>query len=626
MSKSHKLKGVAPALAAILSLIIFFSLTDRPERSQSWAMVKSAVAISILNNEKYEANYYNDNGQLVVKTGKRLLRDYDTQVATLVTTGKLVVSSLSFFTSWMLFGLLLRLLGMRLDSREEDIIEHARVIDAEELRLLTTEDVSQSRISFSGIPLPGKSDISNLIFCGSSGSGKSVNLRDLLSSIRRSNRKAVVFDPTGEMISHFYRSDKDIILNPLDKRSAAWDVWCDCLRYSDYLQVANTLIPDQPRHENWVTGARLVLAHLAAAEGQEESPDHHRVINTINTLDVTSIKEILQNTEAAPVVAEFGEQACFGIRGLLLASLKSFVETKNDNFRFSVRRWAFNETDSSWLFISTKPSEAEVSKALTATWLNLATRTLMSLHADHLRRVFLVLDDVSATNKIPSLTDYMIRSRRTGASAILTTHSVGMLTNIYGEEDTNVILRACDSIVAMNCNEPSTLQWLSSRLGTKDTIEKTEVSYGNSNQKIFTQRVLKLPLVTDEDISRLPQMQGYVHFGSAFPTARFHSVALEMATIAPRFIPATENFFEIEEHKVQEHEVEEQTDEKIDDKQKEGNIKTADHGCYGVNEGLNIQYIEKRSPDYGERLLKRHLISVRFSRSYLHDCPAGSHP
>ena len=550
MTKSQKLKGLAPTLATLLSLIIFFTLTDKPERSQSWAMIKSAVAVSVMANDDYEAKYYNDNHRLVVKKGSALLSNYDTQIATLITTGKMVLSSLSFFLSWIIFSILLKMLGIRLDGMEETETESESIIEAEELRQLTIDDISQSKIAFSGIPLPYKSDIGNLIFCGSSGSGKSVNLRDLLASIRRSNRKAVVFDPSGEMISHFYRSNKDTILNPLDKRSAAWDVWCDCLRYNDYLQVANTLVEDQPQHEHWVTGARLVLAHLAQQEGQRENPDHQHVLDAIKELNDATIINILHTTEAAPVIAEFGDQACFGIRGILLASIKPFSEIHNENTRFSVRRWAFNETNDSWLFISSRTSEADACKALTATWLNLAARTLMNLNPDHLRRIFLVIDDISATNKIPTLMDYMVRSKRTGASALLTAQTVGSLVRIYGEDDTNTLLRACGSIVAMNSNEPYTQQWLSSRLGSKDTVEKTEVSYGNGEQKIFTQRILKLPLVIEDDLARLPQMQGYVRFGDDYPTARFHSAAREMAVVAPAFIPESKTFIEFDDETV----------------------------------------------------------------------------
>lgn len=547
MTKSQKLKGLAPTLAAILSIILFFTVAEKPDRSQSWAMIKSAVAISIMENDDYEVAYYNENGQYVVKRATQLLRDYDAELATLVTAGKLVFSIVSFFILWMLLSLLFRLAGTRLDSMDMEETEDERVIEAEELRKIASGDICQSRIAFAGIPLPGKSDISNLIFCGSSGSGKSVNLRDLLASMRKSGRKVVVFDPSGEMISHFYRSDKDIILNPLDKRSAAWDVWCDCLRYDDYLQVANTLIEDLPEHKNWITGARLVLAHLADSEGQKESPDYRNLIHAIENLNDNNITDILHDTEAAPVIAEFGEQACFGIRGVLLSSIKPFPVDKYNSSRFSVRRWAFNETSDSWLFISTKASESDTCKPLTATWLNLAAKTLMNLNADHLRRVFLVIDDISATNKISCLMDYMVRAKRTGASAILTTHSINMLTSIYGEDDTKTLLRACEGIVAMTCNDPNTQHWLSSRLGSKDTVEKTEVSYGNSDQKIFTQRILKLPLITEDDIGRLPQMQGYVRFGHDYPTARFHSAALEMAVIAPPFVPGSDQFFEFDD-------------------------------------------------------------------------------
>ena len=91
MTKSQKLKGLAPSLAAILSIVMFFSLTSKPERSQSWAMIKSAAAISVFDNDKYEAQYYNDNNRLVVMSGSALLRDYDAEIATLVTAGKMVL-------------------------------------------------------------------------------------------------------------------------------------------------------------------------------------------------------------------------------------------------------------------------------------------------------------------------------------------------------------------------------------------------------------------------------------------------------------------------------------------------------------------------------------------------------
>ena len=117
----------------------------------------------------------------------------------------------------------------------------------------------------------------------------------------------------------------------------------------------------------------------------------------------------------------------------------------------------------------------------------------MSLNTDHLRRAFVVIDDIHATNKIPSLSDFMVQSRRTGTSAILNINSIGQLTHTYGEEDTNSLLRACDNVVALTSNEPSNQQWLSARLGFKETVETIEVSYGNSDQKIQNQRVLKLP-------------------------------------------------------------------------------------------------------------------------------------
>ena len=279
---SQRLKGLAPFLAVLLSLLMFFSITSKPERSQTWAMIKSAVIVLYAKDSNYAVEYLNDSEQLVRKKGTNLLRDYNIELVALISAGKMILCSLLFFVFWVFMSLILRIMGKRIDTQQKED-EGEKIIEADELRQITQPRISQSKLAFSGIPLPGKADISNLIFCGAPGSGKSINMRDILSSIRRSGRKAVVFDPSGEMISHFYRKGKDIILNPMDDRSASWDVWCDCLRYNDYLQIANTLISDQEKHKDWIAGARIVLAHLAEQEGREQSPDRERLVGCHST-------------------------------------------------------------------------------------------------------------------------------------------------------------------------------------------------------------------------------------------------------------------------------------------------------------------------------------------------------
>lgn len=56
---------------------------------------------------------------------------------------------------------------------------------------------------------------------GTTGSGKTTALRQLLDGIEAWGEAALVYDTSGEFIAHYYRPERgDIILNPVDARCA----------------------------------------------------------------------------------------------------------------------------------------------------------------------------------------------------------------------------------------------------------------------------------------------------------------------------------------------------------------------------------------------------------------------
>ena len=388
-----------------------------------------------------------------------------------------------------------------------------------------------------GVPLPGKADLGNLIFCGSQGCGKTVTLRDLLSSIRSSGKKAVVFDPNGELISYFYRPDTDIILNPLDARSVTWDIWSDCRRYQDYLTIASNLIPEQDHNSRWVLGAQLVLAELARRESEDGTPSNDRLMTSIKAIEDEDVRDILKETEAATIIAEHGTEACYGIRGILISALKPLQELDGRGSRFSVRRWAFNETNDSWLFISSHASEQGAMRPLTGAWMDLVFRTLMGLLPDHLRRFFVIIDDLHALNRISSLPDLMVQSRRLGVCTAMGIQTTGQIRDVYGDEACKTMLRSSESVIGMRTTDTETLQWMGTRFGSRETLETIEISYDGHQEKLHTERLLKMPLVTADNIADLPELNGFISFGNDYPAARFRGAAKALPMIADPFIP-----------------------------------------------------------------------------------------
>lgn len=537
------LERLSPLLALLISIVVFIGITSAQARHETAALLNATINVEVLQDTDYTLQVRASDGQVYMRSATRVIDDTSIQRSAMVTLAAILFSLILFIVLWTTLKLFSRSTNQVIQRRKALEADNNRLIEAADLRKITAERPCVSRMQFAGIPLPDKTDTSHLIIAGSPGSGKSVNIKETLIGIRASGRKAIVFDINGEFISHFYRVDKDIILNPMDERSAAWDIWCECNRSYDYVRMAKALIPDHKMEQDWSTGARIVLAKLAQDMGETEGPTTEALMEQIRGIEDSTIVEILSETDAAPIISKWGEEeACLGIRGVLIAAIRPMEELASENFRFSVRRWAFNENDDSWLFISTHSDEIDILRPLTTVWLEFACSTLISLPPDHLRRFFFVVDDLTQVNLIPSLQNFMIQSRKIGACAILGIDSIMRLTEIYGMSTIQAISRSCESWAAMRCNDHTTAKWISSKLGKKNTLQKTEITFHGKNQTQTTERQLSSPIITPEQVHELPDMQGFIRLGDdRHPVAKFNSVARSWPILAQAFIPRESN-------------------------------------------------------------------------------------
>ena len=536
--------SLLPAL--VISIILFLGITNSQARHETISLLKASVNTQLLGDTEYNLAIQNQQGQLLERSGISVIDDSGIQRSATITLSSLLLALLTFLGVWVILRLISRSTRRVIERKKEIEADNNRLVEAADLRKATADKPCQSRMMFAGIPLPEKADTGHLIVTGAPGAGKSVNIKEVLATLRANGKKAIVFDINGEFISHFYRADKDIILNPMDERSASWDIWCECTRSYDYMRMAKALIPDHAMEKDWSAGARVVLATLAQNLAEQEKPNTKELIRQIRELDDDQIIEILSETDAAPIIAKWGqEQACIGIRGVLISCVAPMEELDSNNYRFSVRRWSFNESDDSWLFVSTHSDEIDVLRPLTTVWMEFACSTLMSLSPDHLRRFFVVIDDITQLNQIPSLQNFMIQSRKIGACAVLGIDSLNRMTEIYGMGSVQSISRSCENWAALRSSDYTTSKWISNKLGRKNTLQTTEITYSGKNEKQTTQKQLSTPIITPEQLHELPDLHGFVRVGGEnYPVAKFNSVARSWPVIAQPFIARTNSNIE----------------------------------------------------------------------------------
>ena len=85
-----------------------------------------------------------------------------------------------------------------------------------------------------GISWPWRREQSHAMLVGTTGTGKTVALTELVSEIRERGERAVIFDLTGAFIETFFDFERDVILNPLDDRCPSWSVFNDCTTSAEF--------------------------------------------------------------------------------------------------------------------------------------------------------------------------------------------------------------------------------------------------------------------------------------------------------------------------------------------------------------------------------------------------------
>ena len=68
--------------------------------------------------------------------------------------------------------------------------------------------------------------------------------KGVMDVARARGQRAVVYDSTGEFVAHYHREGKDVILSPIDQRSALWSPWSEGTDAFAYENLAQALIPD----------------------------------------------------------------------------------------------------------------------------------------------------------------------------------------------------------------------------------------------------------------------------------------------------------------------------------------------------------------------------------------------
>jgi len=108
----------------------------------------------------------------------------------------------------------------------ERAVRGAKLVSADPLRRLCWYFSANSadRLTLAGIPLSRQDETKHFKLIGTTGTGKSTAIRELLAAALRRGDRAVIADPDGGYCDRFFDAWRgDQMLNPFESRSARWE-------------------------------------------------------------------------------------------------------------------------------------------------------------------------------------------------------------------------------------------------------------------------------------------------------------------------------------------------------------------------------------------------------------------
>ena len=400
-----------------------------------------------------------------------------------------------------------------------------------------------------GIPWPGGAETRHTIVSGTTGSGKTVLIADLVEQIRERGERCVVYDKMGSYTETFFDPGQDVLLNPLDKRAPRWSPFAEARSARDFDTMAAALIPRQKDAADpfWITAARQLFSHGAAVLWKRGETRNRVLVDHLLKTELSALADAMEGTVAQSIVDPANPKTALSVRAMLTANIGAMDLLTDEGPPFSIREWIEHRSPG-FLFLTSRGDQHASLRGLISTWLEIAVNALLSLpRVDGqgnalVRRIWVILDELPTLHQLPSLRPGLAESRQFGGCFVLGVQVFSALRDLYGRDGAETISGLCGTRVVLAAPDKDTSEWSAESLGRVEVESLSEgVSYEtpHGGVTLSTRRDVR-PLVLPAEVARLQNLSGYLKFPGPWPVARIRLRYRARPPMARRFVPRAE--------------------------------------------------------------------------------------
>jgi type IV secretory pathway TraG/TraD family ATPase VirD4 len=385
-------------------------------------------------------------------------------------------------------------------------------------------------LTLAGVAISPGDECKHFKLIGTTGTGKTTAIRELLGSAIARGDRAVFTDPDAGYLEHFYnRYRGDIVLNPFEEQSVKWNLFAEIGSSFDVDQLVNALIPncDDASAREWRSYARTFLAAIIRRcrfSGAANAGDLWRLLMVASAEE---LRPVVAGTPAQPFLDPDNARMFGSIRSVAGSAMAAYEYVQHQRATlFSVREWVKHRTHPGMLFIPYRAGQIAALRSMIATRMHLAIFEAMSQPQGRDQRLWFVVDELDALGAIHGLKDALARLRKFGCRCVLGFQSASQVSSTYpGEAQT--LVENCGNTLIFRCSASEnggTSQFASRLIGEREVLRR-QISRGRDRESApFSRGARRSRSITDHhvtetavlasELEQLPDLCGYLKAAS----------------------------------------------------------------------------------------------------------------
>ncbi len=349
-------------------------------------------------------------------------------------------------------------------------------------------------LTLAGVAVPALDETKHFKIIGTTGTGKSTAIRELLGRALARGDRALIADPDGGYRRRFHdRYRGDVVLNPFEPDSLKWDPFAEIEASYDIEQLASALIPssEDASAREWRGYARTLLVALIAGLRRTQRTSLGELWRLISAAPPEQLRPLVAGTPAQPFLAADNARMFASIRSVAVSALAALEHVHRQRHApFSVRAWVREPREGAVLFLPYRAQQIAALRTIIAAWIRLAIFEALSQPEDRDQRLWVVVDELDALGSIDGLKDALARLRKFGGRCVLGFQSIAQVSSTYGAGDAQTIVENCGNTLILRCSgseQGGTSQFASRLIGEREVVRR-QVSRGSDRDSAFGAR------------------------------------------------------------------------------------------------------------------------------------------